>query len=120
MVTFGFDLEQGLAFTIDLEFDDIDEFIHFYGQVNASLVGYILGNEVKTQAGDIGVDDAGIIALVAADGVDPIYLLPRFLYKALKGASLVQCSRYGTSGDDSTIPFTYTFTYLSFVSIPLE
>lgn len=46
---------------------------------------------------------------VSADAVDPIHLIPR-LYDAMeKGAVLAQCSRYLTTGDDSTIPFKYKF-----------
>jgi len=46
---------------------------------------------------------------VAADGVDPINLLPEYVRILQQGAQLVQCSRYMTRGDDSTIPFTYKF-----------
>lgn len=49
---------------------------------------------------------------VAADGVDPVYLLPKFLEVAREGADLVQCSRYLKPGDDRTIPFTYKFYQL--------
>jgi glycosyltransferase involved in cell wall biosynthesis len=46
---------------------------------------------------------------VAADGVDPIRLLPDYVRVLQEGAQLVQCSRYINPGDDSTIPFTYKF-----------
>lgn len=46
---------------------------------------------------------------VAADMVDPIELIPRFLERARQGADLVQCSRYLKDGDADTIPFKYKF-----------
>jgi glycosyltransferase involved in cell wall biosynthesis len=46
---------------------------------------------------------------VSADAVDPIQLIPLFYQHMQEGASLVQCSRYLVSGDDSTIPFKYKF-----------
>lgn len=46
---------------------------------------------------------------VAADGVDPIHLLPLYVEHLHQGAALVQCSRYANPGDTRTIPFTYKF-----------
>ena len=46
---------------------------------------------------------------VSADGVDPIKLIPLFYQKMADGADLVQCSRYLTPGEDTTIPFKYKF-----------
>jgi dolichol-phosphate mannosyltransferase len=46
---------------------------------------------------------------VAADGVDPIQLLPKYVKDLKEGAQLVQCSRYANLGDSHTIPFTYKF-----------
>ncbi len=46
---------------------------------------------------------------VAADGVDPIQLIPNFYEELEKGSTMVQCSRYLNAGDDSTIPFIYKF-----------
>ncbi len=46
---------------------------------------------------------------VAADMVDPVYLLPDFLKRMRAGGDLVQCSRYLKPGDAATIPFKYKF-----------
>jgi|GEM_PF-677845 len=46
---------------------------------------------------------------VSADDVDPLDLIPKLYNKMEEGAVLAQCSRYLTSGDDSTIPFKYKF-----------
>lgn len=46
---------------------------------------------------------------VAADGVDPIEVIPTFLERVRDGADLVQCSRYAEGGDTTTIPFKYRF-----------
>jgi dolichol-phosphate mannosyltransferase len=54
---------------------------------------------------------------VAADGVDPINLLQKFLDKARNGANLVQCSRFMNLGDDKTIPFTYKFYQFMYRSL---
>lgn len=43
-------------------------------------------------------------AIVAADGQDPIYILPEMLNHARNGAQLVQCSRYSRPGDDKEVP----------------
>lgn len=51
---------------------------------------------------------------VAADGVDPIELIPQFLEKMRNGADLVQCSRYLNQGDATTIPFKYKFYQVIF------
>jgi len=51
---------------------------------------------------------------VAADGVDPIELIPSFLERMRAGADLVQCSRYLKPGDDQTIPFKYKFYQIIF------
>lgn len=47
--------------------------------------------------------------LVAADGVDPIELIPDFVAHMRDGVTLVQCSRYLNPGDARTIPFKYKF-----------
>lgn len=49
------------------------------------------------------------IITVAADGVDPIEMIPDFLNRMRAGADLVQCSRYIRSEDANTIPFKYKF-----------
>jgi glycosyltransferase involved in cell wall biosynthesis len=46
-------------------------------------------------------------AIVAADGQNPIRLLPKMLNHALNGAHLVQCSRYSNPGDEKNIPFLF-------------
>jgi glycosyltransferase involved in cell wall biosynthesis len=46
---------------------------------------------------------------VAADGVDPVELIPDFYRRMEAGASLVQCSRYLVKSDNATIPFKYKF-----------
>lgn len=46
---------------------------------------------------------------VAADGVDPIQLLPEYVHHLRAGAQLVQCSRYANPDDSQTIPLTYKF-----------
>lgn len=46
---------------------------------------------------------------VAADGVDPIQLLPEYVKQLKDGAQLVQCSRYVKPEDSRTIPFAYKF-----------
>jgi dolichol-phosphate mannosyltransferase len=46
---------------------------------------------------------------VAADGVDPVELIPDFYRRMEGGATLVQCSRYLVKGDTATIPFKYKF-----------
>jgi glycosyltransferase involved in cell wall biosynthesis len=51
---------------------------------------------------------------VAADGVDPIELIPSFLERMRAGADLVQCSRYLNPADDKTIPFKYKFYQVIF------
>lgn len=43
-------------------------------------------------------------AIVAADGQNPVDLLPEMLNQARKGAQLVQCSRYSQPGDDKHVP----------------
>ena len=43
-------------------------------------------------------------AIVAADGQNPIHLLPEMLNHARNGAQLVQCSRYSRPGDDEQVP----------------
>lgn len=51
---------------------------------------------------------------VAADGVDPIQLIPRLYEEMEKGAFVAQCSRYIREGDDRTIPFKYKFCQFFF------
>jgi len=46
---------------------------------------------------------------VAADGVDPIHVLPIYISRLKQGAHLVQCSRYSNPGDADTVPFTNRF-----------
>ena len=46
---------------------------------------------------------------VAADGVDPVELIPDFYRRMEAGATLVQCSRYLVESDNATIPFKYKF-----------
>jgi glycosyltransferase involved in cell wall biosynthesis len=43
-------------------------------------------------------------AILAADGQNPVRLLPEMLSQARKGAQLVQCSRYSQPGDDQDVP----------------
>ncbi len=43
-------------------------------------------------------------AIVAADGQNPIDILPQMLNHARAGAQLIQCSRYDRSGDDTEVP----------------
>lgn len=58
-----------------------------------------------------GMDQASCryCTFVAADGVDPIQLLPTYVKRLREDAQLVQCSRYANLGDSETIPFTYKF-----------
>lgn len=63
-----------------------------------------------------------IAAIVAADGQNPIHLLPEMLTHARNGAQLVQCSRYSNRGDDEEIPFRfklYQVIYRALVGILL-
>ncbi|MCG2595606.1 glycosyltransferase family 2 protein [Ramlibacter sp. XY19] len=46
---------------------------------------------------------------VSADAVDPIQMIPRMYEKMEQGCVMVQCSRYLSEGDASTIPFKYKF-----------
>ncbi|MCX6623768.1 MAG: glycosyltransferase family 2 protein, partial [Acidobacteria bacterium] len=46
-------------------------------------------------------------AVVAANGQNPIELLPGMLRLAREGAHLVQCSRYGRAEDERTVPLVY-------------
>jgi dolichol-phosphate mannosyltransferase len=46
---------------------------------------------------------------VSADAVDPIQMIPSMYQKMEEGCVMVQCSRYLTAGDASTIPFKYKF-----------
>ena len=46
---------------------------------------------------------------VSADAVDPIQMIPRMYEKMEQGCVMVQCSRYLSEGDSSTIPFKYKF-----------
>jgi len=48
-------------------------------------------------------------AVVAADGENPVELLPEMLSQARAGAQLVQCSRYSTPGDDAHVPGVFKF-----------
>jgi glycosyltransferase involved in cell wall biosynthesis len=41
--------------------------------------------------------------IVAADGQNPLHLLPRMLSEARNGAQLVQCSRYDKDGDNKDV-----------------
>lgn len=50
--------------------------------------------------------------IVAADGGNPVELLPEMLMHARKGAQLVQCSRYTTEEDARAVPATFR-TYQS-------
>lgn len=43
-------------------------------------------------------------AIVAADGQNPIHILPEMLSHARNGAQLVQCSRYSRPGDHNAVP----------------
>lgn len=45
--------------------------------------------------------------IVAADGQNPIHILPEMLDRARNGAQLVQCSRYSTPDDDKEVPSTF-------------
>jgi glycosyltransferase involved in cell wall biosynthesis len=58
-----------------------------------------------------GLEHAGgqYCTFVAADGVDPIQLLPEYVMHLKDGAQLVQCSRFMNPEDSTTIPFTYKF-----------
>ena len=46
-------------------------------------------------------------ALVSADGMDPVELLPAFVSQLRAGAQLVQCTRYNREGDTANIPKVY-------------
>jgi dolichol-phosphate mannosyltransferase len=48
-------------------------------------------------------------AVVAADGENPVELLPEMLKLAREGAQLVQCSRYSAAGDDAEVPRVFKF-----------
>ena len=48
-------------------------------------------------------------AVVAADGENPVELLPEMLRQARAGAQLVQCSRYSAAGDDTDVPGVFRF-----------
>jgi len=48
-------------------------------------------------------------AVVAADGENPVELLPEMLRHARAGAQLVQCSRYSFPGDDAGVPGIFKF-----------
>lgn len=47
------------------------------------------------------------VALVAADGTDPLELLPRFLARLRDGAQLAQCTRYANAADATHVPRRY-------------
>jgi len=42
--------------------------------------------------------------IVAADGQNPLHLLPQMLTEARNGAQLVQCSRYDKDGESEAVP----------------
>lgn len=46
-------------------------------------------------------------ALVSADGMDPVELLPDFIGRLRGGTQLVQCTRYIREGDTQNIPKNY-------------
>jgi dolichol-phosphate mannosyltransferase len=46
-------------------------------------------------------------ALVSADGLEPVHLLPEFVQRLRGGAQLVQCSRYLTPSDARTVSRRY-------------
>jgi glycosyltransferase involved in cell wall biosynthesis len=54
---------------------------------------------------------------VAADGVDPIQLIPQCIQELRAGAQLAQISRYLGSRDADTIPFKYKFYQTIFRSL---
>lgn len=46
-------------------------------------------------------------ALVSADGMDPVELLPEFVAQLRSGTQLVQCTRYIRDGDKKNVPKIY-------------
>lgn len=69
-VSFLFDLFHGIiAGLFDFEFDDVDIFPVFEGEVDASPVGEVFGDEFDSRECHEGIEDAAVESFVLADVV---------------------------------------------------
>ena len=69
LIIFFFDLLQSIPAAIHFEFKDVQIVFEFDCQVDSALAGNIFSGNIQSQAGQVGIDNTGKIAFIAADGI---------------------------------------------------